>query len=95
MNSEKGATSATSATHWVKLLICNTIVCSRYEVSTCYTFFVPATHYKKPLKATHLSSVRKSNAQPNMISGVSIVNRVLRTRDLRRLVLKCFMGFLR
>ncbi len=44
MNSEKGATSATSATHWVKLLIYNTIVCSRYEVSTCYTFFVPATH---------------------------------------------------
>ena len=44
MNSEKGATHATSATHWVKLLIYNTIVCSRYEVSTCYTFFVPATH---------------------------------------------------
>ena len=41
MNIEK---AATSATHWVKLLIYNTIVCSRYELSTCYTFFVPATH---------------------------------------------------
>jgi hypothetical protein len=54
MNLKKPATHATSATHFVKLLICNTIVCSRYEVSTCYTFFVPATHLHYPVEGEAL-----------------------------------------
>ena len=85
MNLEKGATPATSATPWVKLLICNTIVCSRYEVSTCYTLLVPATPYITPPKATHLSTARKSITPRKSMSVSLIVNRGLRSKDFLRL----------
>ena len=51
-------------------------------------------NYITPLKATHLTSVRKSNAPPNTMSDVSIANRGLRTKDLRVFLLVYFMGFL-
>jgi len=68
MNLEKGATPATSATPWVKLLICNTIVCSRYEVSTCYTLHNPtegdALEHREEEHHTEEEHVRFADREP-------------------------------
>ena len=64
-------------------------MCVRNANQTVHTFFVPYTHYITPLKARDLSTVSTSNAPRNMMSDSLTVD-----RDLRRLVINSFMGFL-